>query len=623
MPPVLSEGAAVPSILTAALLLVAIPLLDDLGLAHPTATEVLAVTKASRSRAYELRAVIDAALPTLQRSPGRPTRPSPEPTDTSAIMRAIRDFVFDHPGAVGGNGVRRRYSDDFRRFVLDLAEVHRDVSVHALVEAVGVPLGTFNDWLAGGIQATKAVDSLAAVPPSDPTEPQLETILATWRTWRGSFGAFCRHLQHDWRIPFGRTLIANILLGCGVRFARRRSGRSPDEDALRGKFETFFPNAQWVGDGSPIAVDVGDQTFTFNVELMVDPCSGAVTGASVRDNEDAAAVIEAFDDGVATTCTPPLAVLLDNKPSNHAEAVVDALGDTDIVRATPFRPQNKAHVEGIFGLFQQVAPVLAVSLRSPKEIAQQMLELVVMTWARTLNHRPRKDRDGRSRVELHLDHTPTPEEVDQARNALAERIRKQKLARETRAARQDPLVRSTVASALGRLGFDDPDGELLNAIARYPIDAVVEGIAIVEGKRRANTLPDGVDARYLLGCVRNVSHEREGWEIALALWDQRSRARDVALVAAETQRDRIAEDVHQVERRIAAYVDCALATSRLLDRFFWLTAVADTVLEEDDTVWNALFRLAARRIHAKHAVPHSDRISASRFLAARILPIGT
>lgn len=210
MPHLSAEGAVVPSILTAALLLAAIPHLDDLGLAHPKATEVLAVTKASRSRAYELRAVIEAALPTLQRSPGRPAKPEPEPVDMSAILRAIRDFVFDHPGAVGGSGARRRYSDDFRRFVLDLAEAHRDVPIDALVDAVGVPLGTFNDWLAGGIAATKPVDSLASVPSSDPTEPQIETILTNWKTWHGSFGAFCRYVQHDWRIPFGRTLIANI-----------------------------------------------------------------------------------------------------------------------------------------------------------------------------------------------------------------------------------------------------------------------------------------------------------------------------------------------------------------------------------------------------------------------------
>ena len=162
---------------------------------------------------------------------------------------------------------------------------------------------------------------------------------------------------------------------------------------------------------------------------------------------------------------------------------------------------------------------------------------------------------------------------------------------------------------------------MLNGIGRYPLDAVVEGIAIVEGKRRAGTLPDGVDARYLLACVKNVSNEREGWEIARALWDKRVRCRDEALVAAEHEREKITEEIDLIERRVAAYVDRSLCTSRRLDRFFWLTAVADAVLDEPDSTWYPLFRLAARRIHATQAVPHRDRLAATRFLAARILPL--
>ena len=35
----------------------------------------------------------------------------------------------------------------------------------------------------------------------------------------------------------------------------------------------------------------------------------------------------------------------------------------------------------------------------------------------------------------------------------------------------------------------------------------------------------------------------------------------------------------------------------------------------------ALFRLAARRIHATYEVEHRDRLAATRFLAARLLPL--
>lgn len=622
MPSLPPEGAAVSPLLTAALVLLAIPHLDALGLPHPTATTVIAATGASRSRAYELRAALDTVLPTLLRAPGRPAAPPSGPIDPSPILRAVRDFVFDHPGSVCSAQARRRYSDDFRRFVLDLAARHRDVPLDAFADAVGVPLPTLKDWLAGGVERTKLPKNLADVPPRDPTEPQVETLLSLWEDWQGSFTAFCTHAQHDWRLPFGRTLIATILTAHGVRFAKRRSGRSPDEDALRGQFQTFFPGAQWVGDGSPIDFVVDGQPFTFNVELMVDPCSGAVTGASVRDTEDGAAVVEAFDDGVATTGQPPLSVLLDNKPSNHADAVKEALGEgIDVVRATPYRPQNKAHVEGAFGLFRQVAPALTIALGPRREVARKLLELVVTLWARTLNHRPRKDRGGRSRVELYLDHPPTPEEIAAAKEALAERLRRQQRARQTRAARQDPQVRAALAEAFARFGFLDPDGHLLTAVAGYPLEVVVEAIAISEGRRRAGTFPEGADARYLLGIAHRLADEREGYEIALALWEERQRARDRALDAVERERERIDELHDDTAARLAAYVDRALRTSRRLDRFFWLGAAADTVHAEDPSEHHALFRLAARRIHATHAAPHPDRLAATRFLAARILPI--
>jgi len=610
-------------LVTAATLLVAIPLLDQLGMPHPSATAVVDALDVSRSQAYALRGRIEDLLPGVQRPPGRPVEepPAAPVSDVATLGREALAFVYEHPGSVtAAEGGRRTYTDAFRCFVLALVARHRELPVAACADALQIPVGTLRDWLEGGVADAAPDENAAAVSPRDPTEPQIATLLDQWSRWKGGFTAFCRHVQHDWRIPFKRTLIAEILTAHGVRFAKRRSGRSPDEDALRRQFQTFFPNAQWVGDGSPITVAVASEQFTFNVELMVDPCSGAVTGASVRDTEDAQAVVEAFRDGVATTGAAPLAVLLDNKASNHTDTVVEALGSAKIIPATLERPQNKAHAEGAFGLFQQVAPVLALVVLSPKELARQLLEAVVTTWARTLNHRPRADRKGRSRVELHRE-SATPEQIAAAEAALAERLRRQQRARETRAARQDPQVRALLSAAFDRLGFVDPTGNLLTGIARYPIDAVVEGIAIVEGKRRAGTLPDGVDARYLLGVTRNVAEEREGWEISLALWEERRRARDAALDAAERERARIDDLRDAPEDRLHAYVDRALRSPRRIDRFFWLIASADVIHAEEPEAREPLFRLAARRISATFAVPHRERVAAIRFVAARILPI--
>jgi hypothetical protein len=162
---------------------------------------------------------------------------------------------------------------------------------------------------------------------------------------------------------------------------RRRPGRSPDELALRNAFVTFFPGAQWVGDGTQVPVVIDGQRFTFNLELDVDAYSAALVGADVAETEDAAAVVAAFDDGVSTTGAPPLALLLDNRESNHTQTVADALGDTIKIRATPGRAPNKAHVEGAFGLFEHTAPPLAVTATSPRQLAEQLLALVVKVYA--------------------------------------------------------------------------------------------------------------------------------------------------------------------------------------------------------------------------------------------------
>jgi hypothetical protein len=91
----------------------------------------------------------------------------------------------------------------------------------------------------------------------------------------------------------------------------------------------------------------------------------------------------------------------------------------------------------------------------------------------------------------------TPEQYEAASAALRDRLRKQELARQTRAARRDPVLAALLDDAFTRLGLLDPERHFRDAIACYPRDAIVDAIAIFSGKRTAGTLPDGVDARYL------------------------------------------------------------------------------------------------------------------------------
>ncbi len=607
-----------PSV-AAGLLLAAIPALNAHGLSAPSATAVLQATGATKTTAYKLRARVEEMLPEILRPPGRPPKPPPD-LDTNVLIELterVRDYVFDHPGCVSGTAARRVYSEGFHRFVLDLCE-EKQHTIEFIAKATGVPLGTLKDWMRGERPNVERPTNLTTAAPRAPTSAWLQTVLDAYRGWSGGFLRFCDHVHFHLRIPMPRQQIADLLEVEGLRTPARR-GREVDASANRGGFETFFPNAQWVGDGTELVVQIGEDRVTLNVEMLIDTDSAAIVGMSVRPTEDAQAVIEAFADGLNTAGKAPLALLLDNKPSNHADAVHQAMGDdTLLMRARPYKPTDKPHAEGTFGLFKQSCPPLVLNGQTPEALAMEIVRLVVTVWSRAVNHRPRADRGGKSRAQLFAGAQPTEEERAAAKKALEERYRKAKKARETQARRMDPVVRELLDQAFTRLELEDPDQHLRIAIASWPVDAIVEGIAIFEGKKKAGTLPDGADARYLRGIVKNVAQEREGWEIAVTLLEERLRARDIALTHLERQRDMLDEKADNFDDLVKNYVDKAMSSPRRIERTFWLLCAADTIREAGE---QQLLKLAARRIHATHSVDHPKRLQAARFLFAKVLPI--
>ena len=282
----------------------------------------------------------------------------------------------------------------------------------------------------------------------------------------------------------------------------------------------------------------------------------------------------------------------------------------------------KGHVEGAFGLFRQMAPPIVLDGETEREAARELLRLIITTWARTLNHRPRTDRGGRSRVDLYSD-KPTPEQIAQARAALAERLRRQEAAQRTRQARQDPFVRQTIAAAFARLGIADPGGHILDAIAAYPLSPVVDGAAVFTGKRAAGSLPRDLEipGRYFLGIVRNIAEQREGELISEAMLRARLEAQDALLAPLVQRRNLVEKEANDASEIVARFVDSALDTDRHLDRLFWLTAAGDHIRDAAATLRPALFRLGARRINAASRVSYRERASATRWLAHTALPL--
>lgn len=619
-------SAALPPAWLAGVLLVGRTIGKPRGLACARVDAILEATGASKSRAYEVADTLAAALPELVRAPGRPGKePVPAAPDAAmAVMRAVRDHVMTHPGCVDRGGERLRCSDDFRRFVIRLRAEHDSLPIEVFADAVGIPLGTLKDWLrtTPGDAPSPPAETIASAPtPASAVETlHIQTVLDAWPRWEGTFIDFCRHARRDLHVPFGRDLVRRVLAAHRQRIPARREGRSPDEIALRGAFRTWFPGAQWVGDGMEVPVVVDGQRFVFNVEFDVDACSGAFVGVSVRDAEDSEAVVEAFDSGVATTGEPPLALLLDNKPCNHSPVVDTALGDTILIRATPERPQDKAHVEGAFGLFSQVLPPLVIDTSlAPHDIARRFLGIAVDLWTRTTNHRPRKGRGGRSRADLYAD-VPTDEQIEQARCELREIAARQEQARQTSAARCRPEVLALLDESFARLGLDDPERHVRIAIARYPLDAIVGGISVFDARQRAKTLPDRVDARYLLGIVRNIAEKTEGELFAEILYRNRVELRERFLARLRDECEALCSGA-DVMSILGACVEKATAIPAGVERSFWLDAIVETLGEHTGDERQRLYLHAARLVEATFAVEPRERHDIVRYIADRLVPV--
>lgn len=603
------------------------------GLPHPTHAQILAATGAGRARAYTRAQEIEVELRMLDRPVGRPRKvvPPPAPSSHEELQARLLAFFLEHPGCVAKKQQRRSYSDELRRFLVALHEEYQaHLSFEEFARLVQIPEKTLRPWLRlrEDTGTEHADDACSDGGRSDENVherihvTELERLATAWDTWTGSFEAFFRYTRQELGITAGKDYVRNALEALRARPVCRR-GPAPDQTALRQAFETFFPGAQWVGDGTELTFTLNGEPFTFHLELLVDANSAALAGAAVRDEEDSAAVIDAFRDGAATTGFPPIAALLDNRPSNHTDDVHAALDPTLTIRATRGRAQNKGHVEGSFGLFSQTAPLLSLHASTPRELAARIIELVVTTWARTLNHKPRPSRGGLSRVQLYQQSAPTPEQIAHARARLTALQHKQQLAYETRTRRLDPVACQLIDDAFARLSISDPTGNLRRAIAGYPRDAIVDGISLFQARKQRGSLPADLDhpARYLLGIVRNLDDERTLLAMADILIRLREQARELHFDLLRHQHAQLLRLHPGDTEHLDALLDSVTAAAdQPLARLFWLRAVADLILAQPQHLHRTLLARATRHFAASLRLARSLRAELIRFLTRSVLP---
>ncbi len=291
--------------MSAGLLVLTLPILDQIGIPRPTVRDALATLGVSTAQAYDRRARLCRALPDLEPRNGRRPRPRPTVVQTNQLTREVLDFLLEHPGAARRARGHTRYTTAWRHFAIELVESHPEHSHAALAEALSVPLSTLERWLATG-----EVREGREPEPTGDGEPTagFEAVLESWDGWRGDFTGFCEHVRRDLGLPWGPRLIGDILFVEGKRKRRRRKRTG---EATRGQYRTHFPGAQWGADGTKISVTVGEEAFTFNLELVVDVDSAALVGGELSAQEDGDALLSALDDAHRTTDERPLALVLD------------------------------------------------------------------------------------------------------------------------------------------------------------------------------------------------------------------------------------------------------------------------------------------------------------------------
>jgi len=626
-----SSSPIKPSAIAAALL-VALDLAKALGCTLPSsAAEAIELAGAKPSQAYEMRGRLREALSDLHQPPGCSPVAAPEPHRALDVAKAVRDFVMLHPGVVRSRGVRCIYGEAFRRFVVGLFApdgVAQGMTVEQAADAIGVPMGTLKDWLRAPAKGSShdTHDNHATSAQLDPllacAQPQIATLLSEYEAWEGDLSSFCEYARDELRLPFGRTFITDVLTAAGLH---RPSSRSDPHQApwSRGSMHAPFPGLQWFGDGKQLPVVLRDQQFIFNLEAMVDGASNAVVGARVSNAEDAQAVIDAFREGLQTTGgQPPLAVTLDNRPSNFAPAIDESMSCTELLRATPGRGQAKAPVEGAFGLFEQSLPgPIVITGQTDQDMALCVAQQVANAFFRGRNGKPRRKLGGLTPAQAYDQASLSPEQIAEAREHILELRRREQIARQTRERRADPLRRKVLGEQLVLLQIEDPAGEASLSLCGYSMTAILRGLAIYRAKKELGTLPVDHDPyRYLGGIIRNVDATEHLARTAHHLLELRQRAGDLQLAALRDKADAI-RSAGAGSATVCAFVDAALdATSELAFRF-WCSQARESLCQLPQDQATALYCHLTRVISVASRTLRKRREHLIAVLAAAVAPV--
>jgi len=130
------------------------------GICWPGIEDILAATGASPEEAHAIEDTLLDQLAALAVMAKRQTPPpdlagEDDRADRLGLAIEMLRFMKQNSGCAQ-SGTHERYTDSFRRFVLELRWRYCDVTMADFVMATDVPLETVEDWLHGGRSSVDA-----------------------------------------------------------------------------------------------------------------------------------------------------------------------------------------------------------------------------------------------------------------------------------------------------------------------------------------------------------------------------------------------------------------------------------------------------------------------------------
>lgn len=571
--------------------------------------EICRTLGASRTSMYEQLQRLMACLDELaQARPGRPpAEPAPEPDGEPALQLtvAVLEFRLKHPGSLIEHRQRTTYADVFRRFILQHHD-HWQGTLETFACAVRVPLDTLRDWLQD--DRAEALQPAKTRPPVPVNASELtRQIVEEWMRWVGPARPFISHAAQFFDLSTAQVTRLMKILGM------IRSRTTPTPPRYRGSTHTLSPGTMLLTDGKWLTVHLlnSRETLYFNWQGIVDQTTACDTATVVTSQEDAAAVRQAYEQSVQFLGGHvPDALLHDNKPCyDDAELRQHLLRyGTDMIPATLGRAQNKAILEGAFGLWQQRVGTIVLDDADDDTLIRSAVEQVLRAYTAATNHVPRPELSGLSRLQA-LQETCTTDEQRQRDLDFLARLK----AEHRRPWRLKPRPESLtlIQHVFERFQLTplDPSGQLRRYLASFSTAAIRRAAAILAAK--IEHLEQRFAQRYFTKLVRNQQDEIDLEREAEELFQLCQRQRQDWTLREEQHFQILAEQHHQPEDLAAAVAQRAAFGGLPLQAAFWTKKLLEILPQAKQ-----LFDVARKTLIRLYEAPKQQRLALLEIISA-------